>query len=305
MAKKQQFPLYLIYGNNETEVSNARFDLVNELLTPEERDAGLTEVRGPGNQPLTLDRAMSEIMEELGTTSFISGSRRVVVVYDLKEFFSAKRGGRKKTAKKPATKKTASRTGVFTDWLRDVLPATENIAIFVCTENDEKSRTVNMNSELMEFFRQHGKVIECREKPMNFEFEDLLLSQNGPAALITLRDWMRRTGNDSSGRLRIYTTVANVVELALQARADMEAKEKGIPSSHTSVQGFPSIVKIPGWKAEKVRRFASHLSPERLHRAITHLNKLQRIMYPSGDENYIPNWEDYLEMIVMELTLVR
>ncbi len=300
-AAKEPRHLYLIYGNNETAVSNARYELVTSLLTPEERDSGLTEIEAPANQPLTLDRAMDEILGELGTASFLADSRRVVVVHQLRDLLSTGRRGRGKSQ----GKKASARQESFLNWLRDVLPTTENIAIFVCTESDEKQRTVDEKSDLFQFLKKHGEVIQRREKALNFEFEDNLLSGNGPGALMVLRDWIKRAGNDSSGRLRIYTTLSGVVELSLQAACQQEGRERGVPNAHIAVNDFPNLQRIPDWKAKKIRQFAQRFSTDQLHRIVARLNKLQRLMYPSGDENYVANWEDYIEVVVMELTLAR
>lgn len=302
MALRDQ--LYLIHGNNEAEVGTARYELVTSLLTPEERDAGLTEVRGAGNQPLQLDRAMSEILEELGTTSFLGDSRRVVVVHDLKDFYEAKRSRGKAPAKKAGTRANKQdRTGVFLGWLRDVLPTTPNIAIFVCLENDEKMRTIAAGAPLTAFIKEHGTVIEKKDKPLQFELEDLLLSGNTTAAVETLRDWIGRVGSDGSGRQRIYGTLATMVELLLQAQAAQEARSLGVPESRVAVDGFPSIGRMPGWKAKKVQAAARRYQPETLRRLVRDIHRLQLYMYPQGTEDYVPSWEERMEDVVVRLTM--
>lgn len=304
-AEKQVHQLYLIYGNNETKVQNARYELVTSLLSPEERDAGLTEIQSAGNQALTLDTSLNEIVEELGTTSFIGDSRRVVVVYDLRDLMSVKasRGGAKKGKAKTKKSEGPTRMEVLLRWFDEVLPTTENIAIFVVTENDEKQRKIDPESPLFRYIKQHGKLIEEREKALNFDFEDHLINGNGPAALMVLREWMRRGGSDSGSRMKIYTTIANVVEMAIQARCLHDGRDRGVPRGHLEVPAFPSLGRIPDWKAKKFHRMAQRFTFAQLKKLTADLNHLQRIMYPTGNEDYVPNWEDYTEVIVMELTM--
>ncbi|MEO8377665.1 MAG: hypothetical protein ABI579_08330, partial [Candidatus Sumerlaeota bacterium] len=172
--------VYLIYGNNEAEVNNLRFELVSAILTPEERDAGLTEIRSPGNAPLTLRGSLSEMIGELGTSSFIAGSRRVLVVYDLKDFYESRPSRGKKTTKATAPKKETGGDvfASFAEWMKNVLPTTENIVVFVCQENDEKQRVVSEQSDIYQLCQQLGHVIVKREKSLNYEFEDLIFSRN-------------------------------------------------------------------------------------------------------------------------------
>ena len=263
---KSKFPqsqIYLIHGNNETEVSNARYELVTELLGPEERDTGLTEIQGPGNQQLTLNRAISEIIGELGTSSFIAGSRRVVVVYDLKELYGSS-GARKKktTTKKKSTPAPEGREKALTDWLDEVLPTTENVVIFVCRESDEKQRLVSAHSQLYRFIKSKGAIIEKRERPLQFEFENHLLAFNATAAIALFREWVKRSGADSTARLKMYTTFANFVELLFQARCIQEAKDRRIAESQVKVlSGFPALGNIPDWKAKKIHNAAASVSP--------------------------------------------
>ncbi|MCC5874731.1 MAG: hypothetical protein JJU11_00800, partial [Candidatus Sumerlaeia bacterium] len=303
--KYPESQLYLIHGNNETEVGTARFELVHELLTPEERDSGLTEIMGPGNQPLKLDRALSEIIEELGTSSFIAGSRRVAVIYDLQEMFGSGGGKKKAPAKKPKKKSSPAgrdRMEILTEWLRDVLPTTENIAIFVCNENDEKRKKISPTTPIFNLIRDKGAVIERSEKPLNFEFENHLLAGNPTAAITLLREWLKRAGSDSSSRLRIYSTLSGAIQVTLEARLVQLAKERGIPETQVLAENvYPRLSAIPSFKSKKFHELARRLPLETLHDLVEKTNKLQRLLYPSGDEDYIAGWEELAEIVIIQL----
>lgn len=293
--------LYLIFGNNVVEVGNERHGLVTKLLTPEERDTGLTEITGPGNQALTLARAYSEIIGELGTTSFIAGAKRVCVVYNLKELFGS--STRKSAPQKPKKKASVDdqRMAALIEWFRDVLPTTENIAIFVCQESDEKQRLVSGHSPLYQFIKKHGTVIEHREKALNTDFEDRLYDGDAVGAIDLFRQWMRRSGGDSSARSKMFFTLSNVVEMVFQARCLREAEDRGIPRGQVQPEGYPVFTKLGGEKRRGAEKLAARIPLWALRRILEEMNQLQRFMYPSGQENYVPDWEDCFETIVMEL----
>ncbi|MBI1292692.1 hypothetical protein GC173_15870 [bacterium] len=307
--QEQARQLYLIHGNSDAEVNNARYELVCSLLTPEERDAGLTEVRSAGNQPLSLDRAMSEIIGELGTGSFIPGAKRVVVVYDLKEFYDAskKKGAAKaKPAKEAKPTKGRDRVEVFAEWLDQTLPTTENVAIFVCTESDEKGRIVAQDGELYRLVRERGVVIERKEKPLNFDFEDQVLSGNAVGAVTVLHEWIDRAGNDSGSRLKIYTTLAGLVELVLQASCLENAREAQVPAAQATVSdGFPALARIPSWKGKKVEALAKRFTRTSLRDMVAALDHMQATLYPTGEEDHVGDWTELAEMLVLRLTAIR
>lgn len=309
-SKDQPTQLYLIHGNSEAEVNNARYELVCSLLTPEERDAGLTEVRAAGNQPLTLDRAMSEIIGELGTGSFIPGAKRVVVVHDLKEFYDAskKKGAaaKAKPAKETKAPKGRDRVEVFAEWLEQTLPTTENVAIFVCSESDEKGRVVAQDGDLYRLMRDRGVVIERKEKPLNFDFEDQVLSGNVVGAVTVLHEWIDRAGSDSGTRLKIYNTIAGVVELLLQAVCMDAAREAQVPAAQATVaEGFPALARIPSWKAKKVETLARKFTPGTLRELVVALDRMQATLYPTGEEDHVGDWTEMAEMLVLRLTSIR
>jgi hypothetical protein len=308
----ESFPksnLYLIHGNLEAEVSNVRYQLVCQLLTPEERDAGLAEVQGPGNQPLKLDRCLNEIIEELGTSSFLPGAKRVCVIYDLQELYGSG-GGAKAETKAPKKPKKAGagpardREEILREWLEKSLPSTGNIAIFVVNENDEKRKMLSRTGTLARFLLEKGVVIDRSEKPLNFEFESHLLEANTVAALQVFREWVHRAGGDSGSRGRIYATLANAVELLVEARMVQQAKVDGIPERFAVVEDvYPRLAAVPPWKAKKYHDLARRHSVESVRALSQAGNRLQRVLYPSGEEAYVPDWEGLAEEMILRVTM--
>ncbi len=303
-----KLPLYLVYGNNLVQVDESRIELVNSLISREERDSGYTEFRGPGNQQLTLAKVFDDLISEMGTSSFLPGAKRVSVVYDLKEFFQAKAAP---SRKKPSNKKTANATAPprdivqeFTDWMDGLKGRTENVIIFVCFEDEEKNKRLNEKSPLFQYLAKEGKITRCKEKALNFELEEHLLNRDGFAALETFRLWIRRVSGDSGARLRIYRTIANMVELTLQGRCASLAREKGISPKNvlppeTKAWGAVNIATLPPWKAKKIYQLAEQFSLEDLLELSSMTHKIQTLLYPKGDEDYIPDWHLQAEILIL------
>ena len=305
-GQKDSSSLYLVHGNNLVDVNEARLQLVEQLLSREERETGLAEIAPPANQPLTLDRFLSEILDELGTTSFIRGSKRVVVIYNLQELMSARRGkARPKAGAKKGKPAKKDRMAVLVEWLENELPTTGNIAIFVCEEDDLKGKMLREDAPLVQLAHRKGTVITKREKAIQFEFDDHLLNGNAPAALKVFRDWVKRSAGDSGSRLRIYSTISQMLELLFQARCVQEGKREGKPMGQLMVADFPSLEKIPAWKAKKIHQTAQRFPLPALKEMIEDANRLQRVMYPSGEEDYVPDWEGMAETLVIRLTAMR
>jgi hypothetical protein len=301
--------LYLIHGNDETGVNDARYDLVTGLLSPEERDAGLQEVRGAGTTKLTLDRSYNEIISELGTSSFIPGAKRVVVIYDLKEFYDASTRPSKAKAdppkKKAAAVETIPRADALANWLRESLNGTENIAIFVCLESDEKGKSIAQDGPLYKLIREQGTIIEKREKPLQYELEDRILQGDLSGALHTLTEWVDRA-TDSSSRTKIFFTVGGVVELVFQAWCLDQAKATGKPAGPATVQvGYPTLGKLFGSKGTHVRAIARGLNEASIRELLDLSDSIQRALFPSGEENYVQDWQQLTELLILRLTTVK
>jgi hypothetical protein len=187
-----------------------------------------------------------------------------------------------------------------------VLPTTENIAVFVCQESDEKGRTISTEGPLYQLARQVGTVIERREKPLNYDLEDKLLSGNTAGALLVLTEWVDRAASDSGSRMKIYSTIAGLVEVLLQAVCLETARRNEIPVSQATVtDGFPTLARLPSFKSKKIEALARRLSPEALRELIILLDQTQAAMYPTGEEDHVPDWVPLLETVVVRLTALR
>lgn len=293
--------LYLLYGNQEAKLNDARYELVCRVLEPEDRSGNLSELRPPGNQPFRLEKALNEITSELATISLLGGIPRVVVVYQLSDFFGAskgKPGAAKKTKAAPKTDPVES----FGRFIREILPQTENIGIFVCEEDEDKNRTLSDDSPLVQLFHRHGEVRAFREKPIAWEFEGHLYGGDLSAAVTTLRRWHERAGSDSTARLKLYRSTASAIELLLQAKCVQLGRDRGVPPDVLQPPSLqPTLTRLPEFKRRQVHDRARTMTLASLRAATARLDQIQRLMYPTGTEAFIADWFALLEQTLLEL----
>jgi hypothetical protein len=290
--------LYLLYGNDEVRISDARLALVQQHLAPEDRDANLSEIRPPGSHPLRLEKAFSSITGELGMLGLLPDVPRVLVVYDLSDFFDG--AGRK--APPPRKEPKGDIVGAFAAFVEKVLPQTPNVGIFVCVEDEEKSRQVNESGPLYELIRRHGDTRAFRERPIARDFEDAFWKGDLHATLEVLQRWRERIGSDSGARLKLYRSVYQAIDLLVQARCSQIARERELPAEvQPPAAAWPSIAKMPDFRRRQAHALAGRLSMADLQRAVAAMNRIQLQMYPTGEEPYVPDWERTMELALADL----
>ena len=305
MPPRQQ--VYLIHGNDAEKVSAARYDLLRKLLPRGEENGESVDIRSPSSQPLTLEKAASQIAEEVGAVSLIPDARKVIWVWDLADFKAAGGGAKKPAAKKAA--KSTRRASAKPDpqaildgleaTLREVLPTTNNAVVFLCNEDDEKGRRLSKTAPLYELVRRLGAVQEFSEKRIDWAFEEAMLAGNATAATKLLGEWMERGGNSS---FRLVTTLNGVLQLLLQARLEAEAQARGDASRTLFPADMrPGLGSVPEFKASKARRLAQQIPSSRLRAALARLNQVQKSFFPTGDELVVHDAVEIAEALIVDL----
>jgi hypothetical protein len=298
--------VYLIHGNDAEKVSSARYELLRKLLPHGEEDGESVDIRSPSSQPLTLEKAASQIAEEVGAVSLIPDARKVVWVWDLADFKAA--GGAKKPAAKKAAK-SSRRASAKADpqavldgleaTLREVLPETNNAVVFLYSEDDEKGRRLSKTAPLYELVRRLGAVQEFSEKRIDWAFEEAMLAGNATAATKLLGEWMDRGGNSS---FRLVTTLNGVLQLLLQARLEAEAQARGDASRTLFPADMrPGLGSVPEFKATKARRLAQQIPASRLRAALARLNQVQKSFFPTGEELVVHDAVEIAEALIVDL----
>lgn len=294
--------LFLIHGNDPAALAEARYQLLRKLLPNGEEDGEIIDIHPPGNQPLQLAKTVSQINEELGAVSLVPDQRRVVVVWNLAELrsSSSRSRGRKKAAKK-ASKRAAAADPVdrLAGVIDDVLDGSGNALVFIVEEDDERGRRVVKTAPAYELIRRRGRVQECSERRIDWQWEEALLGGNLAESIRILRRWDDRGG---SGAYRIVTTLDGVLQLLLQARLRLDAQAHGIDASRLFPRDMrPSIDSVPDFKRRKVQALAAAIPLDALRDALAALNRTQKAFFPTGDELIVHDAIELLEFLLADL----
>jgi len=302
MAAAAQPRLHIIYGNDEVKLNDARTTLVAKFLAPEDRAGNLTEMRGPGNHPFKLEKMLPELTAELGTISLLPGLPRVVVVYNLSELYGSTSYRKPASASTPAKKKSgADPIKAAEDFFLGQFQESENAVIFVCEEDEDKNKAVDENGALFRLFTRVGARQCFREKPIVRDLEDELYAANWIGAIEMLRRWRDRAGSESTVRMKQYRAISQFVELLLQTKCVLAAQENGRPPGDLiPASMFPSINRFPENRRRQLQKIAKMYSFEDIRRMVESIHCVQRLMYPTGEETFVPDWFEALEQILSE-----
>ncbi len=293
--------LCLIHGNNAEAVATARYDLQKRLLPNGEADGEITDIRPPGNQPLKLEKAFSQIVEELSTVSLIPDTKRVVVVWQLHDFREDRRGSARAAKKNQKAKRDV--VADLESYVTRSLAGSENTVIFVFDEDDEKGRRVSKTSAMYQLVKKHGDIREFTEKRIDWQLDDALLSGDLDGAVRLMREWTNRGGN---APFRLVSTLNTFLQLLLHARLELEARRDGLKTKGLFGGPVrPGLETIPDFKAKRVRSVAGGISLQRIRRALQRLDSAQRSFFPTGKELVVHDAVEQVEVMLAELLAER
>lgn len=289
--------LFLIHGNQEAEVAAKRYDLVRSLLPHGEEDGEVVDLRPPGNQAYALDRALGDIIQEMGTVSLIPDAKRVVVVYELTDFRQRQKGSVREARKSAAGKK--DHVASLEQFLKATLSDGDNSLIFVHNDDDEKNRRVEKSSPLYQLVARLGQVHEFTEKRIDWQLEDALLAGNLAGSIALTREWLDRGGNAS---FRLVMTINSFLQLLLQARIEGEAREQGDNVAALLAGDLrPSLMQIPDFKRAKYRALARRVPTRKIRDALVRLVDVQKSFFPTGEERVVHDAAEQVETLYVDL----
>ena len=294
--------VHLLYGNDEVKLNDARLEVITRFLEPEDRAGNLTEIRPAGNQPLKLEKALPEITAELGTISLLGGIPRVVIVHNLADFFG--QGSRKASTSAAPKKKAPAADPVeaLTEFMLGPFAQSDNVVLFVCEEDEDKNKAVDENSGIFKLIARLGERRVFREKPIARDLEEALFNGDWAGALAVIRRWRERAGSDSGARLKLYRTVSQWIEMIVQAKALQDAQDAGqrAPSDLVPSNAWPSIHRLPDFRRRQAGQLARTLSWPNLRTLVQGIHRVQKLMYPAGDEVFVADWEAALEHVLVQ-----
>lgn len=301
--KKSKRQIYLLYGNDQEKLNKARTDLVASFLSREEREENYVEFYPPGNQKtVPLSRVMPDLLAELGTVSFFQDSRRVVVLYNLKEIFSSRSS--KGPKKKQSKAEKLSHEAYFIKYLEDQLPQTDNIIILVNTEDFEKRLRINLKSNLLRALSKIAHIEKYSAGALVFAFEDALRNRDLTSTLAVLREWFGK--EPETARRSAFYSLVRQISLILQVKV-MEKMGGGYPvDSDIRQLLFPSDMMINYQKErdfnqKKIKRGARLYTTGELISSLRKLLEMNVYIYPSTTDEFVPDIQIVYEQFLVEL----
>jgi len=293
----------LVHGQDFEAINKVRDRTLDGLIPSEMRPENLTEYITMSNRALRLADIGWDIVSELSTLSLFEGSRRVVVVTDLRELCeSGGRGGRavsRSAARGKAGAKAAEKGGAragakgggktdpiaaFCNFVRTGLAQTPNAIVFLNYEKDMDT-TVSNQSSLYKAIQEAGWVQECKGENKTFALEDALRAKDVGKAIRLFRD----LGKSASPNM-VFNTLLRLTRLLLQAKVIAVKRRAGVgeealkglfPKDRTGFFSQHAFVQKKNMDASRL------FSAMELTEALKELLEINRLVIPVSTDVYV------------------
>ncbi|HUT25568.1 MAG TPA: hypothetical protein VM492_14590 [Sumerlaeia bacterium] len=299
--------IYLIHSSDARWVTQQRESLIDELVSRDMRDQNLSEVFPVSNVALRLGDVLPEVLSELSTIPFLADSRRVVVLHNLGDLLA---GGRRKSSGEgaeegaSAPKKAKKRTPVevLAAFVEQDLPATENVLVFSVIIDHSRGEYLDLKSPLYKLIRGSplGEILKParRENDPIFLMRDALLTRDTVDCLRHFRQVFRE---DAPGR--VFREILKTVRLLVQANVLRKVEGRGVRNIETKYlpDGLPgNYYKERDFVRDKINGNLHRFQLRELIHAMERLLEINRVLYPSQSDPYVPDLRILLETFIVE-----
>ena len=304
--KKQ---IYLLHGNDESNLNNDRCEVVDAFLIKEERGENYKEFSPKGTKTrVNLSEILPELLMELGTISFFPNSRRVVVVYNLDELYGAKRSSSGAASKKDSDKKTRksdkpNHEARLIEYLEKSLPVTNNVIIFQSAEDAENNLRVKEQSPLYKTISKHGHIIEHTVMPLAWQLENTIKDRDLKSALNIRKIWYMKDSDGASNKI-FYSLLRSIV-LLLQAKVIDSKRKQRMPLEQIRHVFFPSEIKynilgLPPKVRSYIEEASKNYTIAELNAGLDKLLLIGCYVYPRTTDLYVPDLQLLFDKFLIE-----
>ncbi len=293
--------IYLLHGDNEARINDAKLALISKHLSPELRAHNYSEF--PPTAPrwsISLASILADLISELSMPSLFPDATRVVVVYNLAELYQKPRKG----ADSINDKKKNTSMQYLLEFLSGPFQHAPNVLILVAIEDQGKRRSVNKKSPLYTLVNKTGIVQEMSDRKLAYRLADAILAQNTSQCIRVFRQWF--TSHDKA-RQSIFRAVLNDIHLLLQAKI-LNAKESTLATDKQLKEIlFPkefqgNILQQHPYRRKKFQDAALLYSTSQLSYALKYLVRLNTALYPVQQDRYVPDVQVMFELFFLRLT---
>ncbi len=294
--------IYLLHGDNEARINDAKLALISKHLSPELRSHNYIEFSPTAPRwTVSLDSVVADLISELSMPSLLPDTKRVVVVYNLSELYHRKP---RKGADSTNDKKKNTSMQYLLDFVSGPFQHVPNVLILVAVEDQAKRRSVSKKSPLYALLKKTGVVQEMSDKPLAYRLTDALLTQNTSQCIKVFRQWFT---SHEKARQSIFRTVLNDIHLLLQAKI-LNAKESTFATDKRLKEIlFPkefqgNILQQHSYRRKKFQDAALLYSTTQLSYALKYLVRLNTTLYPVQQDRYVPDLQVMFELFLLRLT---
>ncbi len=293
--------IYLLHGDNEASINDAKLALISKHLSPELRSHNYIEFSSTAPRwSISLSSIHADLISELSMLSLLPDTKRVVVAYNLSELYQKARRRTKTTD----DKKKSTHLEYLLEFLSGPFQHVPNVLILVAIEDHGKRRSVNKKSPLYSLVKKIGLVQEMSDKPLAYRLTDALLTQNTSQCIKVFRQWFT---SHEKARQSIFRTVLNDIHLLLQAKI-LNAKESALATDKRLKEIlFPkefqgNILQQHSYRRKKFQDAALLYSTTQLSYALKYLVRLNTTLYPVQQDRYVPDLQVMFELFLLRLT---
>lgn len=285
---------YLLHGDDEVSLENAKDQIISAHLTREERSENYREITPVGSPP-SLKKVMDDVMSELSTVSFLPDVVRVVTLYTVNDFYDAgkapaKGRGKKKTE---AAEPTRSPSDYLASFLKDSLPILPAVLIIIVLEDYEKWKKINTSNPVVAFAQSKSASYHFKDDSPQFLFFDALFARQTERALQLWREWLRRI----PGSPKPYMQLASQVRLLLEAKTAQsgQIQQRGLTKDRFAKEFMPAdadkniFALKPAFRQEKLMRAAANFTFNELLSGYEKLMPLQKYAIPVSTDRFVPD----------------
>ncbi len=292
---------FFIHGDDLARIENFKEQVVATHLRAEEREENYNEYGALGSQT-SLRSIVGDVIAELSTVSLLPGTKRVVALYNIQEFYEGRSQAKKRGS--AGEKGALTPSEILARFIEKELQTLPAVLIVVAGEDYEKGRRVAKSDPVFALAQKMAAERVFSEAAPQFAFFDALFSRNAEEAIRLWRDWLERVG----GSPRPYFALVSQLRLFIQAKmlTSQLYERRGVSRKEFETNMLPddpdyNILKMRfEWQRQKLITWSKNFSLVELLSAYEKLETLAKFAVPLASDLSVPDRQLLSEVWILE-----